>query len=81
MSSGLHSGTVMPMFPTRTDLSAARELAHRVADGLHVTLWWHPADESVSVAVDDRRTGERFQLPVPGEQALFAFRHPFAFAA
>jgi len=69
------------MFPTRTDLPAARELAHRAADGIHVTLWWHPADESVSVAVDDRRTGERFQLPVPGKQALFAFRHPLAFAA
>ena len=80
MSPGWRSGTVMAMFPTCTDLSAARELAHRVADGLHVTLWWHPADESVSVAVDDRRTGERFELPVPGTQALFAFRHPFAFA-
>lgn len=80
MSSGLRSATVMAMFPTRTDLSAARELAHRVADGLHVTLWWHPAEELVSVAVDDRRTGERFELPVPGDKALFAFRHPFAFA-
>lgn len=80
MSSGLRSATVRAMLPTRTDLSAARELAHRVADGLHVTLWWHPAQKSVSVAVDDRRTGERFELPVPGDEALFAFRHPFAFA-
>jgi hypothetical protein len=80
MSSGLRSATVRAMFPARTDLSAARELAHRVADGLHVTLWWHPAQKSVSVAVDDRRTGERFELPVPGDEALFAFRHPFAFA-
>jgi hypothetical protein len=68
------------MLPTRTDHPTARELAHRVADGIHVTLWWHPAAASVSLAVDDRRTGERFELPVPGERALFAFRHPFAFA-
>jgi len=80
MSSGLRSATVRAMLPTRTDLSAARELAHRVADGLHVPLWWLPAQKSVSVAVDDRRTGERFELPVPGDEALFAFRHPFAFA-
>jgi hypothetical protein len=70
----------MAMFPASTDLPAAVELAHRVSDGIHVTLWWHPADESVSIAVDDRRTGEQFELPVPGERALYAFHHPFAFA-
>ena len=70
----------MAMFPASTASPAAVELAHRVDDGIHVTLWWHPVDESVSIAVDDRRTGEQFELPVPGEQALYAFRHPFAFA-
>jgi hypothetical protein len=61
--------------------SAVRELAYRVSDGIHVLLLWHPADDSVSLSVDDRRTGERFELPVPGDQALFAFNHPYAFAA
>lgn len=60
--------------------SAVRELAYRVSDGIHVLLLWHPADDSVSISVDDRRTGERFERPVPGDQALFAFNHPFAFA-
>ena len=69
------------MLPTHTEHSAVRELAHRVSDGIHVTLWWHREDESVSVSIDDRRTGERFELPVPGDQAMFAFEHPFAFAA
>jgi hypothetical protein len=60
--------------------SVARQLADRVSDGLHVQLLWHPADDSVSVAVDDRRSGEHFESPVPRDRALFAFNHPFAFA-
>jgi hypothetical protein len=58
----------------------ARELAYRVNDGIHVLLLWHPADDSVSISVDDERTGERFELPVPGDRAMFAFNHPFAYA-
>ena len=60
--------------------SPVRQLADRLTDGLYVQLLWHPADDSVSVAVDDRRTGECFQGPVPRDKALFAFDHPFAFA-
>ena len=60
--------------------SPARQLADRVSDGLRVQLLWHPADDSVSVTVDDRRSGEHFESPVPREQALFAFNHPFVFA-
>jgi hypothetical protein len=59
--------------------SPARELAYRVSDGIHVCLLWHPVDDSVSIFVDDRRTGERFERAVPGDQALFAFNHPFAY--
>jgi hypothetical protein len=62
------------------DEPAARELAYRVNDGIHVHLFWRPADDSVFVAVDDERTGERFRLPVPRNLALFAFEHPFAYA-
>jgi hypothetical protein len=57
-----------------------RELAYRVNDGIHVLLLWHPADDSVSLSVDDERTGQSFELPVPGDRALFAFNHPFAYA-
>ena len=60
--------------------SPVRQLADRVNDGLYVQLLWHPADDAVSVAVDDRRTGDFFQGPVPRDKALFAFNHPFAFA-
>ena len=61
----------------RTD---ARELAYRVNDRIHVLLLWHPADDSVSISVDDERTGESFELPVPRHRAMFAFNHPYAFA-
>ena len=61
--------------------SVVRELAYRKIDGLHVQLLWHPIDDSVSVSVDDERTGKSYRQPVPGEKALLAFEHPFAFVA
>jgi hypothetical protein len=60
--------------------STVRELAYRVSDGIHVLLLWHPVDDSVSISVDDERTGERFELPVDRDRAMFAFNHPFAYA-
>ena len=69
--------SVPPAEPTP---SPVRQLADRVNDGLYVQLLWHPADDSLSVAVDDRRTGDFFHGPVPKDKALFAFNHPFAFA-
>jgi hypothetical protein len=65
---------------TTRPASAARELAHRVNDGIHVLLLWHPAENSVSISVDDERTGERYELPIPPERAWWAFNHPSAFA-
>jgi hypothetical protein len=65
---------------TSTRNRHGRELAYRVNDGIHVTLLWHPTDDSVSISVDDRRTGQRFERPVPGSRAMFAFDHPFAYA-
>ena len=37
--------------------------------------------DSVSVAVEDQRTGEFFELPVVDpNDALIAFHHPYAYA-
>ena len=58
-----------------------RELAARESDGIHVLLLWHPRENTVTVAVEDARVGERFQLAVAPERALDAFYHPFAYAA
>jgi hypothetical protein len=57
------------------------ELSHRQGDGIDVTLWWSPADDSVSVEVLEFATASVFELPVERSRALDAFYHPFAYAA
>ncbi|HTN22773.1 MAG TPA: hypothetical protein VL120_02220 [Solirubrobacteraceae bacterium] len=59
---------------------ATRELAHRRAGALDIYLLWHPADDSVSIRVEDLRTGVRVDLDVDQGTALEAFRHPFSYA-
>jgi hypothetical protein len=58
-----------------------RELAARDNDGVHVLLLWHPTENAVTVAVEDARAGDRFQIAVAPDRALDAFYHPFAYAA
>ena len=57
------------------------ELAQRSSDGLDVTLWWSPADDTVSVEVLHFETASVFELAVERSRALEAFYHPFAYAA
>jgi hypothetical protein len=59
-----------------------RELDSRTSDGIHVGLLWHPLDNHLSVAVNDTKTGEAFELKVRHDQhALDVFHHPYAYAA
>jgi hypothetical protein len=68
--------------PQPASVATTRELDSRISDGIQVRLLWHPDDGHVSVAVDDSKTGEIFELPVAdGESALEVFRHPFAYSA
>ena len=60
---------------------ARRELAQRSGDGLEVTLYWDPRDDSLTVVVQDAREGGRFEIQVQGACALDAFEHPFAYLA
>jgi len=62
------------------DVSAAapRELARRSGDGLTITLFWHPRDDTVTVEIWHAATGQTIAVAVPPEQALDAFHHPFA---
>jgi hypothetical protein len=62
-----------------TDFSLT-ELDHRSADGIDVFLLWSRATNRLLVAVDDTRSGERFEVQAPAEKALDIFRHPFAYA-
>jgi hypothetical protein len=66
------------MSPATAD---TRELAARESDGIHVLLLWHPRANALTVAVEDARLGDCFQLPVAPDRALDAFYHPFAYAA
>ena len=68
--------------PQVTRPRVARELDARNSDGIQVRLLWHPEDGHVSVAVNDTKTGEAFDLPVhDGQPALDVFQHPYAYAA
>jgi hypothetical protein len=57
------------------------DLAHRKGDGIDVTLWWSPEDDSVAVEVLQFASESRFELAVDRARALDAFYHPFAYAA
>jgi hypothetical protein len=72
-----HPDQLPPESPAGT-----RELDSRTSDGIHVRLLWHTDEECVSVAVEDTKTGEAFELPVTdGDRAIDVFHHPFAYAA
>jgi hypothetical protein len=66
---------------TTIDSPTLRELDARTTDGIDVRLLWSPDDDTVLLQVDDGELGTRLVLPVPPDEASFAFRHPFAWAA
>ena len=61
--------------------SECRELAHRISDGIEVTLFWHKGADAVGVEVLDWRTGELLTVDVERHAALQAFNHPYPYAA
>jgi len=61
--------------------AARRELAHRVNDGLEITLYWHPDDNRTSIDIHQAATEETISFPVPADRALDAFHHPFVHLA
>jgi hypothetical protein len=62
--------------------STIHELNHRRNDGIDVTMFWDSATDQVTVAVNDVKRGDAFEIFVlPGERAMDVFTHPFAYAA
>lgn len=57
-----------------------RELAHRISDGIDVTLFWTKHTNRVSLTVHDSHCDETFAFDVDGADALDAFNHPYAYA-
>jgi hypothetical protein len=80
VTGALRAGRSMALMNTTSE-GTIRELASRERDGLAVILFWHEAEDSVTVSVADSRTGDRFELAVKSERALDAFYHPFAYAS
>jgi hypothetical protein len=58
-----------------------RELAHRVSSGTDVTLLWNQRTGALTVSVCNHGTGGHFQFATQPDQALYAFYHPYAYAA
>ena len=60
----------------------ARELALRAADGVEVSLLWHPRGDFVTVTVLDTRAARAFEVVLEDDESpLDAFHHPYAHAA
>ena len=58
------------------------ELNTRRFDGIEVTMFWDSSTDQVTVAVNDAKGGDSFEIQVlPGESANDVFHHPFAYAA
>jgi hypothetical protein len=64
-----------------TETTGPRELAHRSAAGLAVSLLWFERTGRLAVRVLDSTTGDRFEMSVERDDALNAFHHPFAYMA
>jgi YD repeat-containing protein len=63
-----------------TAISQRKELAHRAADGIDVTLYWDGAD-AVTVIVVDSKRDEQLEIAVRPDQAMNAFHHPYVYCA
>ena len=57
------------------------ELDRRESDGILVVLLWNRSDSRLCVVVCDDRTGDSCEIPVSADEALDAFRHPYAYAS
>ena len=58
-----------------------RELAHRLDNGIEVTLLWTESTNTVTIVVIDTHSDEELEFEVEGSRALDAFNHPYAYAA
>jgi hypothetical protein len=64
---------------TSTICHPRRELAYRASGGIKVTLYWSAHDNTTTIEVQQPASGETLVFDVPGEGALDAFYHPFAY--
>jgi hypothetical protein len=67
------------MTGTTAIFTPLRELAHRTADGIDVTLMWDPFDDRAFVAVVDMKNGVVFDIEVGDESPMQVYQHPYAY--
>jgi len=65
---------------TTTPEIQVRELDRRTSEGIDVRLLWNSHTDRVSIAVQDERSGESFELEIDSTDALAAFHHPYLYA-
>jgi hypothetical protein len=63
---------------TATAATPWRELARRTGNGVEVALLWNRAFNRVKVAVSDERLCHFVDLEIADDEAVGAFREPFA---
>lgn len=56
------------------------ELISREASGVQVQLLWNPEDDTLAVRITDVRQQEQKEIQVTPDEALDAFRRPFAYS-
>jgi hypothetical protein len=69
------------MTATTTAFELPLELDYRAADALEVWLFWAPRADRLFVVVHDATVEDYFEFDVDRDQALDAFRHPYAYAS
>ena len=67
------------MTGTTAIFTPLRELAHRTADGIDVTLMWDPVDDRAFVTVVDMKNGVVFDVEVGDESPMQVYQHPYAY--
>jgi hypothetical protein len=67
------------MTGTTAIFTPLRELAHRTADGIDVTLMWDPVDDRAFVTVVDMKNGVVFDVEVGDESPMRVYQHPYAY--
>ncbi len=57
-------------------------LVSRQSGTTEIALLWSKRKRRAAIAVDDRATGEHFELDInPGDDPLDLYNHPYAYAA
>ena len=56
-----------------------RELAHRTADGIEVSLFWRKSTNRVTIELLDANLDESLEFTVTGGNALDAVYHPYTY--